>query len=109
MELLIEFGADPNQQDRIHHGRDGPFGGDTPLHEAVRNASAKMVKLLLAHGADPNIANAYGLNAIESAIRRNCSHLAKLMEAHIDNQLSLKATEAGIEQLYTVKKIADML
>lgn len=109
VQLLIEFGADPNQQGKIHHGRDGAFGGDTPLHEAVRQASAKMVKLLLAHGADVDIANAYGMNPIEYAIRRNCSHLAKIMEAHIDKQLSLKATQSGIEQLYTIKKIADVL
>jgi ankyrin repeat protein len=109
VELLLEFGADSNQQDRIGHWRGEAYGGDTALHEAVRCASAKMVKLLLAHGADPDITDAHGLTPMEFAVRRNCSHLAKIMEAHLDKKLSLKATETGIEQLYTVKKVADTL
>ena len=33
--LLLEFGADPNQQDRSFQGEHGMIGGDTSLHEAV--------------------------------------------------------------------------
>jgi ankyrin repeat protein len=109
VELLLEFGADPNQQDRTVHWKGGSFGGDTALHTAVLHASAKMVKLLLSHGADPDVADAHGLTPIEYAVRRNCSFLAKIMEAHLDKKLSLKATETGIEQLYTIKKVADTL
>jgi len=68
-----------------------------------------MVKLLLAHGADPDIANAAGLTPIELANRRNHSHLAHLMEAHLDKQLSLEVTQSGIEPLYTVQKVAELL
>ena len=105
----MEFGADPNQQDRIFHSGGVAYGGDTALHTAVLHASAKMVKLLLANGADPDVSDAHGLTPIEFAARRNCSHLAKIMEAHVDKKLSLKATESGVEQLYTIKKIADTL
>lgn len=109
VELLLEFGADPNQQDKARRGEGGMIGGDTPLHNAVHKGSAKMVKLLLAHGADPDITNASGVNAIEVAERRNHTHLARLMEEHIDKQLSLEATKSEIEQFYTVQKVAALL
>lgn len=107
--LLLEFGADPNQQGKSHQTEHGMLGGDTALHEAVSKGSAKMVKLLLANGADPDITNASGLNAIDLAERRNHSHLAHLMEAHIDKKLSLAATKTDIEPLYTVQKVAELL
>ena len=109
VELLLEFGADPNQQGESHHTERGMTGGDTPLHTAVYKGSAKMVKVVLAHGADPNITNAAGVNAIDLAERRNHTHLARLMEAHIDKKLSLEATKSEVEPLYTVQKVADLL
>lgn len=107
--LLLEFGADPNQQDRSFQGEHGMVGGNTSLHESVCKGSAKMVKLLLAHGADPDIANADGITPIELARRKDHMHLANLMEAHIDKKLSLEATKTGIEPLYTVPKVAELL
>jgi cytohesin len=110
VELLLQFGADPNQQSESHHSqRYGMLGGNTPLHNAVKKGSAKMVKLLLAHGADPDITNASGVNAIDLAEQRNHTHLARLMEAHIDKKLSLAATTTDIEPLYTVHKVAELL
>lgn len=109
VSLLLEFGADPNQQDRAYHGSYGVGGGNTSLHEAVCVGSAKMVKLLLAHGADPDIGNAEGMTPIELARRKDHTHLANLMETHIDKQLSLAATQNGIEQLYPVQKVAELL
>lgn len=107
--LLLESGADPNQQDRSWTSERGTYGGETSLHDAVRKGSAKMVKLLLAHGADPDIANAEGCTPIQLAERTDRSHLAHLMEAHIDKKLSLAAGQAGIETLYTVQKVAELL
>ena len=43
--FLLEEGADPMKMDSI---------GTTPLHAAVRTGKLKLVKELLAHGADPN-------------------------------------------------------
>jgi ankyrin repeat protein len=107
--LLLEFGADPNQQDRSFQGEHGMIGGNTSLHEAVYKGSAKMVKLLLAHGADPDIANADGMTPIELAERKDRKHLANLMVAHLDKKLSLDASQIGIEPLYTVQKVAELL
>lgn len=107
--LLLEFGADPNQQDESFQGEHGMVGGNTSLHEAVYKGSAKMVKLLLAHGADPDIANADGITPIELARRKDRVHLANLMEAQIDKKLSLDVVQSGIEPLYTVQKVAELL
>lgn len=109
-ELLLKFGADPNQQSKSHYSHDhGILGGYTPLHNAVHKGSAKMVKLLLAHGAGPDITDASGVNAIDAAERKNHTHLARLMEAHTDKKLSLEATRSEIEPLYTVSKVAALL
>lgn len=32
VQLLLEFGANPNEQEPIRQGTEGPWGGDTPLH-----------------------------------------------------------------------------
>jgi excisionase family DNA binding protein len=99
--LLLEFGADPNQPDRT--------GGHTALIDAVLKGSAKMVKLLLAHGADPDIADSAGHTPIELAFLKDRTHLAHLMEAHIDKKLSLVENETGIQPLYTVSRVAELL
>jgi len=109
VQLLIEFGADPNQQSKPSSSRHGVYGGDTALHHAVSIGSAKMVKLLLAHGADPDIPNANGLSPLEEARRIDRTHLVNLMEANIDKKLSLEATQNGIDQLYTIQKVAELL
>ena len=48
-------------------------------------------------------------NATDLAERRNHTHLARLMEAHIDKKLSIEATKSDIEPLYTVQKVAELL
>jgi excisionase family DNA binding protein len=105
VQLLLESKVNPNEQDEISQGRDGPYGGDTPLHDAVHKGSVKMVKLLLAHGADPDIQNAQGLSPIELAKRRDQTHLVSLMEKQIDRAVIGEA----IDQLYTVNKVAELL
>jgi ankyrin len=105
VQLLLDFKANPNEQDEILQGSEGPFGGDTPLHDAVHKGSVKMVKLLLAHGADPHIQNAQGLSPIELAKRRDQTHLVSLMEKQIDRAVIAES----IDQLYTVNKVAELL
>lgn len=107
--LLLEYGANPNQESESFQGDHGMVGGHTSLHEAVCTGSAKMVKLLLAHGADPDIVNASGMSPIELARAKDRIHLVNLMETHLDKQLSLAATEGGVEQLYPVRKVAELL
>lgn len=48
MELLIGHGADVNAR-----GREG----NTPLHDAASHGSTEAVRVLLEHGADPNVTN----------------------------------------------------
>jgi len=64
-----------------------------------------MVRLLLAHGADPDIQNAARLSPLELGKRRDQTHLAQLMEAKIDRAV---LPEAG-DQLYTIGKVAELL
>lgn len=109
VELLLEFRADPNIQRKPLRSNDGVYGGETALHVAVYQGSAKMVKLLLAHGADPDIPNGQGFSAIEEARQRCRIHLVTIMEASIDKKLSLQAAQTGVEQLYTVQKVAELL
>jgi uncharacterized protein len=70
-KALIKRGVDVNQQ--------GEFG-DTPLSWAVDNQNLELVRLLLAHGADPNvhvqgpayhIRDAAGTTPLISAVRSN--------------------------------------
>src|ERR1041384_5600310 len=49
----------------------------------VQQASARMVKLLLAGGADPHSVNAERLTPTEMAKQRGNSHLVHPMEAHM--------------------------
>jgi hypothetical protein len=104
-QARLEFTANPNEQDETLQGSEAPFGGDTPLHDAVHKGSVKMVKLLLAHGADPDIQNAQGLSPIELAKRRDQTHLVSLMEKQIDRAV----IGESIDQLYTVGKVAELL
>jgi ankyrin repeat protein len=58
-QLLIDGGADVKALSRQ---------GGTPLHEAAASASADMVRLILAHGVDPNLADKAGRSALDVAI-----------------------------------------
>ena len=70
VNLLVERGANPNQQQ--HFGASG-FGGAgdrglTPLLVAAGTGNIEVVKLLLAHGANPRLATADGRGPIIMAV-----------------------------------------
>jgi ankyrin repeat protein len=70
VNLLVERGANPNQQQ--HFGASG-FGGAadrglTPLLVAAGTGNIEVVKLLLAHGANPHLATADGRGPIIMAV-----------------------------------------
>ncbi|MET0809301.1 MAG: ankyrin repeat domain-containing protein, partial [Pseudoxanthomonas sp.] len=70
VNMLVERGANPNQQQ--HFGASG-FGGAgdrglTPLLVAAGTGNIEVVKLLLAHGANPKLATADGRGPIIMAV-----------------------------------------
>lgn len=78
MKLLLEYGYDPNR----------PFGefGQRPLHRigSVPNCM-EMARLLLGHGADPNIQDKYGSTPIQCAASSgNLEYLELLLAAGAD-------------------------
>jgi ankyrin repeat protein len=54
--VLLEYGADPNMQDR---------NGSTPLHAAMARKHTDTVGVLLSGGADPTIKNRLGQTAAD--------------------------------------------
>ncbi|MEZ6195131.1 MAG: ankyrin repeat domain-containing protein [Planctomycetota bacterium] len=52
--LLLEAGADPNAESN----------GTRPLHAACVHVKARMIQLMLKHGADPNLRDGHGRTAL---------------------------------------------
>ncbi|CAB0038616.1 unnamed protein product [Trichogramma brassicae] len=56
-----------------------PKTGDSPLHLALENGHKEMAELLLRNGANPNLANGYGLTPLHILnMRHNTSDLVKM-------------------------------
>jgi ankyrin repeat protein len=79
IQLLLERGANPNQQTYFKPPGRGGFGGGigfgsatgrgtTPFLMACANGDLDVVKLLLAHGADPRLATADGQGPVILAV-----------------------------------------
>jgi ankyrin repeat protein len=79
VQLLVERGANPNQQTYFKPPGRGGFGGGigfgsatgrgtTPFLVACANGDLEVVKLLLAHGANPRLATADGQGPIILAV-----------------------------------------
>ncbi|HMA11515.1 MAG TPA: ankyrin repeat domain-containing protein, partial [Steroidobacteraceae bacterium] len=65
VKMLVERGADPNQQMFFRPPREpgqvsSSFRGTTPFHRACASADHELIKYLLAHGADITLATAHG-------------------------------------------------
>jgi len=54
LRRLLETGLDPNERMQLGQLEDQTFSSGGPLLEAVNTRRIDMVRLLLAHGADPN-------------------------------------------------------
>jgi ankyrin repeat protein len=68
VKLLLERGANPNQQ--LYHGTGGLSAdrGMTPFLSATGTGNIELVKLLLDHGANPKLATTDGRGAIIMAV-----------------------------------------
>lgn len=73
VRMLVERGADPNQQMFFRPPRDGGFvasstRGTTPFHRACAGNDPEIVSYLLAHGADAKLATAHGETPMMASI-----------------------------------------
>ena len=73
--LLVEHGADV-------HGVSPTFGNVTPLHSAAAGASAGIVHLLLAAGADANARQNGGFTALHAAAQNGDAAMARDLLDH---------------------------
>ena len=76
---MIRFGADVNAKD---------FDLETPLHHAIdsRVRDFKLLKVLMQHGANPNLKNEKGKSTIEKALKRKST---KYFKAILYNECNL--------------------
>ena len=71
VKLLVDAGAPVNGKQEK---------GWAPLHEAVRQGNAELVRYLLAHGADPKLQNDEGTSAIGLAAKEERHDVLKLLK-----------------------------
>ena len=106
IEVLLQYGANPNKQENHDIGQNTPlhkateknmidvvdlflqYGGDptiknksgfTCLHIAARDGRAEIVKLFVNKGMDPNIRDAYGFSAAYWAKQNKHNHVCELL------------------------------
>lgn len=72
--FLLENGADSNGS------QNGIYA--TPLHQAVHQNDAEMVKALLEHGADASIKDGDGLTAYAIAVERGNKEIKDIFDQH---------------------------
>jgi ankyrin repeat protein len=75
-EALLKRGAKIDQKQA---------GGSTPLHGAAYYGQSLIVKLLLAHGADPSLKNVFGNTAADEA---SSSETKQAFEDHVEDPVS---------------------
>ena len=101
IDLLLKAGANPNLQLKLlppyravgaDRGADTMLSiGTTPLIRAAKAGDAAAITLLLAHGGNPNLPQAGGINAVMAA--------AGVGSTNIDTRGSLKTQAQTIESL----------
>lgn len=78
MEILLSYGADPNEKSQFLHGRSVVT---FPVLQAIWFGSAKIVKLLLDYGASADVEDDMGLKTFHKAAIDNKHEIADLLLA----------------------------
>jgi ankyrin repeat protein len=91
VKKLLEHGADVNvrttgaivvMEDYAGIFTESTYSGVTPLHLAAYKGYAEIAKILLEHGANPNIRDDYYLTPLEIARMRNDAKTSKIIEEY---------------------------
>lgn len=100
LELLLEAGADPNNQ---------KWNGNTPLHDAVADLNIRNVRILLNTGADVFIPNDEGqtpLQMAEGALSARREQYSELREHYpeLDVESNLQVIKDIIDLLWVTER-----
>jgi ankyrin repeat protein len=124
--LLLEAGADPNDNESLYHAVGSPqcvrlllehgvrIAGTNAIANSIGAAGNESLRLLLAHGGDPNEVSAQGFKPIFSAIRYRLpvSTIKLLLDAGADPHARMPdgqgayayAMELGLTQIAALLK-----
>jgi ankyrin repeat protein len=97
VDALLQLGADPNIQDRRPKGF-GRSSGWTPLFVALHHEQFGSARVLLEHGADPNIKSDQGLSVMEMAAAEGAPRalVALLLEKGFDPQKAARRHDVPV-------------
>ena len=77
--LLVERGADPNSPARNEHIQAAPLHSAAASGNKGEDARYELCKLLLDHGADPNLEQGDGFTALDAARQNGDERLGRLL------------------------------
>jgi ankyrin repeat protein len=77
VHILIKAGVDVNFQNTAIYGI-----GEPALISAIKEKNTDIIKLLLEHGADPNLPDYFGKTPLMIAAQENALEAAKMLLAH---------------------------
>lgn len=73
IEILLQYGANPNKQENHE------IGLNTPLHKATEKNMIEVVDLFLSFGGDPTVKNKSGFTCLHIAARDGHVEIVKLL------------------------------
>ena len=82
LDLLLDFGFDPDERVRLHEGDDAPFTWGMALQHAVHLKRYGMAETLLERGADPNASIYASGDPVFSAYSEGDQEMIALLERY---------------------------
>jgi ankyrin repeat protein len=82
LDLLLDFGFDPDERVRLHDGDDAPFTWGMALQHAVQLKRYDMAETLLESGADPNASIYASGDPVFSAYSEGDQKMVALLERY---------------------------